>query len=100
MVATLLGAHVVPNEFQGRLQDYVEIVCKEMIPQAAKRNLAQFVDVFGERGAFTAEDTEQIFEAAQRHGLGVRAHVGQLRKPRCAIYALQSRFLRPHGSCE
>jgi imidazolonepropionase len=78
VVGTLLGAHVVPKEFQGRSQKYVEIVCEEMIPQAAKRKLAQFVDVFCDQGAFTAEETEQIFEAAERHGLNVRAHMGQL----------------------
>jgi imidazolonepropionase len=78
VVATLLGAHVVPTEFQGRSQKYVEIVCKAMIPQAATRKLAQFVDVFCDRGAFTAKETEQIFEAAQNHGFGVRAHMGQL----------------------
>ncbi len=78
VVATLLGAHVVPKEFQGRSQNYVEAVCKEMIPQAARRKLAQFVDVFCERGAFTAAETEQIFAAAEQHGLSVRAHVGQL----------------------
>ena len=49
-----------------------------MIPQAAKRKLAQFVDVFTERGAFSAENTAKIFEAAEKHGLGVRAHVCQL----------------------
>ena len=49
-----------------------------MIPLAARRKLAQFVDVFTERGAFTAEDTEKIFDAAKKHGLGVRAHVCQL----------------------
>jgi len=78
LVSTLLGAHVVPKEFQGRPQDYVKLVCEEMIPQVAKRKLAQFVDVFTDRGAFTAEDTEKIFQAAQAHGLGVRAHVCQL----------------------
>lgn len=78
VVATLLGAHVVPKEFEGRSQKYVEIVCKEMIPRAAKRKLAQFVDVFCDQGAFTAAETEQIFEAAERHGLKVRAHMGQL----------------------
>jgi imidazolonepropionase len=78
VIATLLGAHVVPKEFQGRSQKYVEIVCKEMIPQAARRKLAQFVDVFCDKGAFTSAETEQIFEAAARHGLSVRAHVGQL----------------------
>jgi imidazolonepropionase len=78
VLATLLGAHVVPKEFAGNPERYVEIVCSKMIPQAAKRNLAQFVDVFCERGAFTAEQTEQIFQAARKHGLQVRAHVGQL----------------------
>jgi imidazolonepropionase len=78
VVATLLGAHVVPKEFQGRASQYVELVCSEMIPRVAKRKLAQFVDVFTDRGAFTAEDTEKIFEAARNHGLDVRAHVCQL----------------------
>ncbi len=78
VVPTLLGAHVLPNEFQGRSREYVELVCEQMIPQAAKRKLAQFVDVFTERGAFTVEDTARIFDAAQKYGLGVRAHVCQL----------------------
>ena len=80
VVATLLGAHVVPREFQGRSQKYVEIVCTEMIPQAAKRKLAQFVDVFCDKGAFTAKETEQVFDAAVKHRLSVRAHMGQLSK--------------------
>jgi imidazolonepropionase len=78
VVATLLGAHVVPKEFQGRSPKYVELVCKEMIPQAAKRKLAQFVDVFCDQGAFTAAETAQIFEAAEHYGLSVRAHMCQL----------------------
>jgi imidazolonepropionase len=78
VVATLLGAHVVPKEFQGRSPKYVELVCKEMVPLAAKRRLAQFVDVFCEQGAFTAGETEQVFEAAAQYGLSVRAHMGQL----------------------
>jgi imidazolonepropionase len=78
VLSSLLGAHVVPREFQGRSQKYVETVCIEMIPQAAKRKLAQFVDVFCDKGAFSPEETEQIFEAAKRNGLSVRAHMGQL----------------------
>ncbi len=78
VVATLLGAHIVPKEFQGRSQKYVETVCIEMIPRAAKRKLAQFVDVFCDKGAFTADETTQVFEAAAAHGLSVRAHMGQL----------------------
>ncbi|HZC24210.1 MAG TPA: imidazolonepropionase, partial [Candidatus Binatia bacterium] len=82
VVPTLLGAHVVPKEFQGRSQNYVDIVSKEMVPEAARRRLAQFVDVFCDKGAFTLEESEQIFAAAKAHGLHVRAHVGQLSETR------------------
>ncbi|MGO9123269.1 MAG: imidazolonepropionase [Terriglobales bacterium] len=78
VVSTLLGAHVVPREFHGRATEYVNEVCQEMIPAAAKRKLAQFVDVFADRGAFTTADAERVFQAATEHGLGVRAHVCQL----------------------
>ena len=77
-VPTLLGAHVVPPEFRGRSQKYVELVCTEMIPRAAKEKLAQFVDVFCDNGAFTPEQAGRIFAAAEAHGLAVRAHMGQL----------------------
>ena len=78
MVSTLLGAHVVPKEFQGCSQKYVETVCLEMIPKAARRKLAQFVDVFCDKGAFSPEEALQVFEAAKSSGLEVRAHMGQL----------------------
>jgi imidazolonepropionase len=82
VVATFLGAHVVPPEYRGRSQKYVELVCNEMIPAVAKRKLARFVDVFCDRGAFSAAETERIFAAATQHGLAVRAHVGQLSETR------------------
>ena len=78
VVPTLLGAHVVPKEFQDCSQKYVELVCTEMVPRAARQKLVQFVDVFCDKGAFTPEQTEQLFMAAQANGLGVRAHMGQL----------------------
>jgi imidazolonepropionase len=78
VVATLLGAHVVPREFLGNANEYLNEICEQMIPQTAKRKLAQFVDVFTERGAFNVEDTARIFEAAKKYGLGVRAHICQL----------------------
>ena len=78
VVPTLLGAHVVPPEFKNRPEDYVRLVCDEMIPAAAKRRLATCVDVFCERGAFTEEQSLHIFTAARNHGLSVRAHVSQL----------------------
>jgi imidazolonepropionase len=86
VVATLLGAHVVPKESRGCSQKYVQIVCTEMIPRAAKRKLAQFVDVFCDKGAFTPPETEQIFEVAGQHGLSVRAHMGQLSETKLSSF--------------
>ena len=82
VVPTFLGAHAVPPEYRGRSQQYVDLVCNEMMPAVAKRKLAQFVDVFCDRGAFSAAEAAQIFTAAERHGLAVRAHVGQLSETR------------------
>jgi len=77
VVSTLLAAHAVPAEFAGNPEEYVRKVCDEIIPLAAKKKLAQYVDVFCERGAFTLEQSERIFAAARANGLGTRAHVGQ-----------------------
>ena len=78
LVPSLLGAHVVPPEYRERPDEYVRLVCEEMIPAAARQKLAEFVDVFCERGAFTPEQSQRILHAAVDHGLGVRAHVCQL----------------------
>ncbi|MGA2426171.1 MAG: imidazolonepropionase [Terriglobales bacterium] len=86
VVPTFLGAHAVPPEYralsQAGSQEYVDLVANEMMPAVAKRKLAKFVDVFCDRGAFTAGECEQIFAAAEEHGLAVRAHVGQLSETR------------------
>ena len=84
VVPTFLGAHVVPPEYRGRSQEYVDLVCKRMLPAIAKRKLAKSVDVFCDREAFSLPETEQIFGAAAEYGLGVRAHLGQLSETRLA----------------
>jgi imidazolonepropionase len=76
IVSTLLGAHVVPSEYSENRDEYVRIICEQMIPQA--ESLADFVDVFWDRGAFTEDEAMQVFETARQHGLGLRAHVCQL----------------------
>jgi len=82
VVPTFLGAHVVPPEYRGRSQPYVDLVCDEMIPAVARRRLAQFVDVFCERGAFSAAEAARIFATAVDQGLAIRAHIGQLSETR------------------
>ena len=84
LVPTLLGAHIVPAEFKDNRGAYVRAVCEEMIPAAARRNLARFVDVFVERGAFTLDEARQVFATARKHGLGTRAHVCQLSEGKIA----------------
>jgi imidazolonepropionase len=74
---TLLAAHVVPQEYAKKPDEYVRIVCEEMIPLVVRKKLAQYVDVFCERGAFTQAQSERVLAAARKHGLGTRAHVCQ-----------------------
>ena len=78
IVPTLLGAHVVPPEYHDNPDEYVRLLCEEIIPRVAGEKLAEYVDVFCERGAFSPERTELVFRAAVEHRLGVRAHVCQL----------------------
>jgi imidazolonepropionase len=77
VVPTLLAAHVVPQEYAGKADEYVKTVCDAMIPMVAKKKLAKYVDVFCDRGAFTQEQSEKVLAAARKHGLGTRAHVCQ-----------------------
>jgi imidazolonepropionase len=86
VVPTFLGAHTVPPEYRRRSQAYVDLVCNEMMPAVAKRKLARFADVFCDRGAFSAQEAEQIFRAAEENGFALRAHIGQLSETRLAPF--------------
>ncbi len=74
--ATFLGAHVVPSEFEQRPDDYVELVCGEMLEACAKH--CRWIDVFCERGAFDADQSRAVLRAGQDAGLGLRVHANQL----------------------
>jgi imidazolonepropionase len=74
---TFLGAHVVPAEFDGRADDYVELVCGEMLRRCAPS--ARWIDAFCEDGAFDAEQCRAVLEAGRAAGLGLRLHGNQLR---------------------
>ncbi|MDD2180083.1 imidazolonepropionase [Acidovorax sp. D2M1] len=75
---TFLGAHALPPEYAGRSQDYIDLVCHEMLPALAAEGLVDAVDVFCERIAFTLAETEQVFQAAQKLGIPVKLHAEQL----------------------
>lgn len=76
--ATFLGAHAVGRAFKGRQQEYVDHVCGEMIPAVAEQGIAEFVDVFCDRGFFTPEQTAQILECGRRYGLRPKIHANEL----------------------
>jgi imidazolonepropionase len=73
---TFLGAHAVPPEYEGRADDYVELVCGEMLDTC--RPYARWIDVFCEEGAFDADQSRAVLEAGRAAGLGLRVHGNQL----------------------
>lgn len=75
---TFLGAHAVPPEYQGREDDYIDFVCEEVLPAAAKQGLVDAVDVFCERIAFSIGQTRKVFDKARALGLAVKLHADQL----------------------
>lgn len=78
LVTTFLGAHALPPEFANRKDDYVRHVCDDMLPAVARERLADAVDAFCERIAFTREQTQRVFESARSLGLPLRLHADQL----------------------
>ena len=74
--ATFLGAHLVPSEYQGRADDYVELVCGPMLDAVAGQ--ARWIDAFCETGAFDADQSRAVLEAGRDAGLGLRLHANQL----------------------
>ncbi len=76
LVPTFLGAHAVPEGMQ--LQDYVEAVISEMLPRVEREGLAEYCDIFCERGYFDVETSRRVLTAAKSHGLRLRMHVDQL----------------------
>lgn len=78
VVPTYLGAHAVPPEYQGRSGDYVDFICREMLPLVREQNLADFVDVFCETGVFTTDESRKILECARELGFSLKLHADEM----------------------
>jgi imidazolonepropionase len=76
-VPTFLGAHEIPDEFRGRIDDYLQIVIEEMLPRVAAERLAEYCDVFCEPFVFPVDKARLVLQAAKRLGLGLRVHADQ-----------------------
>ena len=92
IVSTFLGAHVVPAEYRGTstgVNRYIALLTEKLIPEVAQEKLAEFCDVFCDRGAFTREQAKQILEAGKCHGLAPRLHAEQLTRTGAAQLAVR-----------
>ncbi len=78
IVPTFLGAHAVPLSFRGRQGDYVDLIINEMIPMVASEGLADFIDVFCDKGFFTEEETDRMLIAGMKYGLRPKIHANEL----------------------
>src|SRR5438132_1212801 len=78
LVPTFLGAHAVPEEYRSDRAGYLRLVRDVMLPEVARHHLAEFCDVFCEKGVFSVEESEDLLRAAQRQGLGLKVHADEL----------------------
>lgn len=76
--ANFLGAHAVPARFKGRQSEYVDLICNEMIPAVAEQGLAEFIDVFCDKGFFTVDETARMLEVGAKYGLRPKIHANEL----------------------
>ncbi len=92
IVSTFLGAHVLPAEYRGKtggVQQYVALLTERLIPEVAAGKLAEFCDVFCDRGAFSRKDSKVILEAGKKNGLFPRIHAEQLTRTGATQLAVQ-----------
>ena len=75
--STFLGAHALPKEYKHKKDSYMDLVINEMLPIIVSENLADYVDIFCEKGYFTIKDTKRLLEAANKYGLQAKTHVNQ-----------------------
>ncbi len=76
--ATFLGAHEIPPEFRNRKKDFIELLCKEMLPAVRKQGIAEYCDIFCETGVFDIEESRKILNRAKELGFKLRVHADEL----------------------
>ncbi len=79
IVPTYLGAHAIPPEYDGRPDDYIDFVVSKVLPVVARKKLAEFCDVFCEKGVFSVEQSRRVLLEAKRLGIGLKVHADEFR---------------------
>lgn len=91
--ATFLAAHAYPAEFKNNHQGYIDLIINEMLPQIAEEKLADYIDVFCEKGFFSVEETDQILKAGAKYGLKPKVHANQLSVSGAVEVSVQNRAI-------
>ena len=78
IVATFMGAHLVPAEYKANREEYIRLVCEEMMPLVKEQGIAKFCDVFCEADTFTVEESRQVLEAGLKYGLRPKIHADEI----------------------
>lgn len=78
IVATFMGAHLVPAEYKANRAEYIRLVCEEMMPLVQEQGIAKYCDVFCEADTFTVEESRQVLEAGLKHGLRPKIHADEI----------------------
>ena len=78
LVATFMGAHLVPAEYKSNRGEYIRLVCEEMMPLVAQQGVAKYCDVFCEADTFTVEESRQVLEAGLKYGLRPKIHADEI----------------------
>jgi len=89
VVSTFMGAHAVPHDYKGREDEFVDVVIHDMLPKVADLKLAEFNDVFCEKGVFTPEQSQRILEAGKALGLTPKIHADEIEPYKGAELAAQ-----------
>jgi len=89
LVPALLAAHALPAEYAGNADDFIEAVIRELIPAAARKKLAEFIDCFCDRGAFSVEQCRRVLAAGKQQGLIPRLHAEQLTRTGASRLAVE-----------
>lgn len=77
LASTFLGAHEIPMEYKSNKSEYIELIIREMLPKIKRQNLAEFFDIFCEKGVYSVDDTRKLIEAAQKSGLKIKIHTDE-----------------------
>jgi len=89
VVSTFMGAHAIPPDYKSNPNDYVSLVINEMIPMVAEQNLAEYCDIFCEKGVFDVAQSRRVLEAAKTAGMGIKIHANEINNLGGALLAAE-----------